>query len=454
MARRLGLVVVTCILGCGDNHTLPPLGLVAELSAERVAALSSDDTLDIAIAPLTDTAFAIARADTRGGTFCPQCVGIDPSQCPAICRRSLIEVAVHGTTAGAQPARRVAEVFPTTAQRSVDAVALVVLDRMRVGVAWLDCDSTPCSPQRPKQSCTASYTTVQLDSGVVGGIETLYENRHGELQLAFDPRSRRLLALVGTQRPSGVGVRAAIFDDTADKQLVPWTPFGGASARAPAVAATPGGFLIVADDPAPSRAPSTEPCAESCDCMSAAPPELATGGLFAFWPGLELPTTRIAPGRGSDGAYSAREAVAAIDNGGRALVAASQAIDRSEELFEPAIGGWLRRHVSQSPSVAGWVGALGDGDHVAWLGIEPATDGAPPTNLVASVVTDDAEERAVVSALAPGSVLGAAPVVTETGATQTFLLRGLLAPGVPEPAPGARPSVFEQFEVLAVRAAW
>src|SRR5437868_6024451 len=110
MARRLGLVV-TCVLGCGDNITPPPPGLVAELSVERVATPSADDSLDIAIASLDETAFVIARADTRGRSFCSQCVGMDPSQCPAICRRALIEVAVHGTSGVAGPARRIAEVF-------------------------------------------------------------------------------------------------------------------------------------------------------------------------------------------------------------------------------------------------------------------------------------------------------------------------------------------------------
>ena len=456
MPRRLGLVV-TCILGCGDNVAAPSLELIRGLSVERVATPSADDALGIAIGPLDERTFVIARADTRGGAFCPECVDHDPSQCPAICRRAAIEVAVYSTSGAVGPSRRVADVFPRTDQRAVGAVELVVLDRMHVGVAWLDCDNAPCAPQRAKQSCTASYRTIDLGSGSVGPIETLYEDRYGDLQLAFDPGGRRLLALVGTQRASSAGVRAAIYDQAAGRQLAPWTSFGGASARAPTAVATVGGFLIVADDPAPDRPPSPDPCAESCECTSAVPPELATGGLYAFRPGLDRPAERIAPGRGIDGAYGAREAIAAIDAGGRVIVASSQALDRSAELFEPVIGGWLRRHASRAPAPS-WVGALGDGDHLAWLGTEPTGDGNLAQRLVAGVVTDDAEERGVVSLLAPGAVLEAAPVVTETGATRTFLLRGVLAPGEPEPAPrsslGPGSLAWEQFEVLEVRADW
>ncbi|HWU87170.1 MAG TPA: hypothetical protein VN253_07845, partial [Kofleriaceae bacterium] len=244
MARRFGLVVV-CVLGCGDNITPPPLELVRQLSVERVAMPSANDALAVAIAPLGERAFVLARADTRGGTFCPECRGRDPSQCPAICRRAVIEVAAFGTSGVADPARRVATVFPATAQHAVGAIDAVVLDWTHVGVAWLACDLAPCASQLAKQRCSASYTTIDLSSGQVGPVQTLYEDRYGDLQLAFDPRGRRLLAVVGTQRASSAGVRAAIYDETGARQLTSWRPFGGASAHAPSAAATAGGFLLV-----------------------------------------------------------------------------------------------------------------------------------------------------------------------------------------------------------------
>ena len=452
MARRLGLVVAcaacaACALGCGDNIPPPSFELIGELSVERVATVSADDALGIALAPLDEGAFVIARADSRGGTFCPGCVDLEPAQCPAICRRAVIEVAVHGTSGTVEPSHRVADVFPATDQHAVRAIDLVVLDRMHVGVAWLDCDHAACAPMLAKQSCTAFYATVDLGSGSIGPIATLYEDRYGDLQLAFDPRARRLLAVVGTQHASSTGVRAAIYDETAATQLAPWKAFGGTSARAPAVTVTAGGFLIVADDPAPGRPTPPEPCAESCECLSAAPPELPTGGLYAFRPGLDLSAERIAPGRGIDGLYGAREAIAVVDAGSRVMVASSQARDRAAELFEPAIGGWLRRYGSRAP-VPSWVGALADRNHLVWLGTEPVDDGNPAQRLVAGVFTDDAEERGLVSELDAGEVLEAAPVITETGATRTFLLRGVLAPGGPA-APG-----WDRFEVLQVRADW
>lgn len=445
MARRLGLVVacvLACPSGCGDNQRPPTLDLIATLSVERVSTLSADDVLATAIASLGDGAFVIARADSRGGEFCQTC---PPSGCPATCRRAVIGVSVHGSSGAPEPVRPVTTVRPATPEHAIDAVDVVVLDRTHVGIAWLDCDGASCAPGLAKQRCTAQYTTFDLVNGHVTPVQTLFEDRFGELSLTYDPRARRLLAVTGTRRPSGAGVRAAIYDETAAMQLAPWQPFGGASARAPAAVTTAGGFLVVAEDPAPGRAPAQDPCTEACECMAAAPPELAAGGLFAFRPGLDLPAVRIAPGRGLDGLYTPREANATIDVGGQPAVASTQASERSAELFEPAVGGWLRRQSTRAPAAA-WVGVLGDGDHLAWLGFEP-TDAAAADRLVAGVVVEDDEQRGTVGEIAHGAVLDAAPIVAEDEVTRTFVLRGLLAPGADPPA-------WTGFEVLQVRADW
>jgi hypothetical protein len=240
-------------------------------------------------------------------------------------------------------------------------------------------------------------------------------------------------------------VRAAIYDELAGTLLSPWQPYGGASARAPVVTASPGGFVIAADDPAPMRPPLAEPCAEACDCPASASPDLVTGGLWAYRPGLDRPAERITPGRGIDGTYRPREAIAAIEAGGRAVIASSQAPHRSAELFEPVLGGWLRRHVSSAP-VPTWLGALGDTDHLVWLGTEPDVEVPTEQHLVAgAVLIDLAEQRGELMALDLGSVLQVAPVAAANAVTTVYLLRGV-SPSGSEP--------WARFEVLQVHADW
>ena len=441
---RLGLVLVG-LLGCGDNMTPPPNDLVGDLAVEHVGTLATGNVRSIALAGVDATRFFVARATTQGADFCEECLTADPTECAATCRRVVLEVTRHRTDGAADAPQRFLEVFPPTKSHDVGALEVVVLDDTHAGIAWLECDDAPCGTGQPKRSCTARYTKVDLLTGRHGSIETLYQGWYGELQLAFDRRTRRLLALVGKQTPSRVGLRAAIYNELGTMQLAPWKPYGGAGARAPVVSASAGGFVIVADDPAPSEAAPAEPCAESCDCAGPAPLPLGTGGLFAFHAGPERAAERIAPGRGADGVYGAREAIAAVFAGGRVIVASSQATAGSAELFEPAIGGWLRRHVSRAP-VPLWLGILGDSKHLAWLGSEPDAESPDVERLATGVVLiDQLEARGELLELPPGVVLQAAPATVDHAVKTTYLLRRV-------PAAGGAPA--ERFEILAVRADW
>ena len=446
MERRLGLVLA-CLLGCGDDRPAPVPDLVGDLSVESVAAVSSSRVRAISIAGVDVRTFMVARATTQGADFCPECLGPDPTDCAATCRRAVLEVTRYRTSGASDPPGRFYEAFPETADHDVDAIDVVALDDTHAGVAWLECDDATCSAAAPRRSCTARYTTVDLLTSRRGPIQTLYQGWYGDLQLAFDPGARRLLALIGKPLGAGVGVRAAIYDEQGAALLAPWQAYGGAAASAPVATAGPGGFLIAADDPAPDVPAPSEPCVDACDCGSQPASDPVTGGLYAFRPGIGIdhPAERISPGRGADGAYLPRQAIAAIDAGGRVVVASSQPEDGAAELFEPEVGGWTRRHVSQAPAPM-WLGALGDATHLAWIGCDRSDDPAAPQHLVAGVVAGDLEQRGEIAELAPGVVLRAAPVRSGDDVTTTFLLRGVSASG-----PGAPPA---SFEVLAVRASW
>lgn len=447
MEWRIGLVVAG-LLGCGDDRPAPVPDLVGDLSVESVADVSSSRVRAISIAGIDVRTFMIARATTQGADFCAECLGSDPTDCAATCRRAVLEVTRYRTSGASDPPGRFYEAFPETAEHDVDAIDVVALDDTHAGVAWLECDGATCGASAPRRSCTARYTTVDLLTSRRGPIQTLYQGWYGDLQLAFDPRARRLLALVGKPPGAGVGVRAAIYDEQGAALLAPWQAYGGAAAGAPVATAGVDGFLIAADDPAPGVAAPSEPCADACDCGSQTDSDPVTGGLYAFrpGPGIDRPAERISPGRGADGAYVPREAIAAIDAGGRVVVASSQPEDGAAELFEPAVGGWTRRHSSQPPAPL-WLGALGDATHLAWIGSDRGGDPGAPQHLVAGVVAGDLEQRGQIAELASGAVLRAAPVRTGDDVTTTFLLRGVAASG----DPGAPP---ERFEVLAVRASW
>jgi hypothetical protein len=444
MARRLG-PVLACLLGCGDNRPPPEPDLVGDLAVESVATVSADKVLAIAIAGIDVRTFIVARATTQGADFCQNCLDPKPTDCAATCRRAVLEVTRHRTNGTAEPSGRFHEAFPLTADHDVGALDVIALDDTHAGVAWLECDNATCGPALPRRSCTARYAVVDLLTGRGGPVATLYQGWHGDLQLAFDPRTRRLLALVGEPLASGAGIRAAIYDEQAATQLAPWESYGGRAAAAPAATAGAGGFVIVADDPVPAARGSVEPCTEACDCPPTGVPSLATGGLYAFRPDVDRPAERIAPGRNGD-MYRAREAIAAIDAGGRVAVASSQSKDGSAELFEPAAGGWVRRHASRAPSPL-WLGALGDEAHLAWIGSEPDPARPDVQHLVGgAVLIGQFEQRGELRALDGGRVRRAAPVAADSGVTTTFLLRDVLTPG--------GDAASQHFEVLAIHAIW
>lgn len=467
MAWRFGLVLA-CLLGCGDGGPPPDPGPLEGLTARSVASFPADEVLAIALAGVDTRRFVVASARTQGQDFCPDCLDPSSTDCGATCRRAVLEVAQRRTDAPGELSYRFHEVFPRSREHAVGGIEVVALDETRAGVAWLDCDRATCGAAQPRESCTAFYTTIDLATGQRGAIAQLYDDAYGDLALAYDARARRLLAILS--RPaSGAGVRAAVFDH-AGAPLVPWQPYGGAAARAPAAIAGPAGFMLVADDPAPGLPAAPAPCADACDCAPPAVADQATGGLYAFWPGVARPAERIAPGRVEGGAYGAREASTAIEAGGRLIVASSQAPGGMVELFEAAPDGWLRRHASPAPAQA-WLGVLGDGPRLAWLGAEPdpdvpgespdapevpATPNAPdapdaptgrarlesdePRRLVVGVVLGgDAEQRGPLLPLGTGPVLDVAPVGTGGAVTSAFLLHG------------AAP---RRFEVLAISTGW
>jgi len=444
MARRLG-PVLACLLGCGDNQRPAEDDLVGDISVESVATVSAEKVLAIAIAGIDVRTFIVARATTQGADFCPNCLDPKQTDCAATCRRAVLEVTRHRTNGTAEPSGRFHEAFPVTAEHDVGALDVIALDDTHAGVAWLECDNATCGPALPKRSCTARYAVVDLLTGRRGPVATLYQGWHGDLQLAFDPRTRRLLALVGKPHASGAGIRAAIYDEQGTTQLAPWESYGGRAAAAPAATATAGGFVIVADDPVPAARGSVEPCTEACDCPPTGVPSLAAGGLYAFRPDVDRPSERIWPGRAGD-MYRAREAIAAIDAGGRVVVASSQK-DGLAELFEPADGGWARRYVSPAPSPL-WLGALGDDTHLAWIGSEPDPERPAVQHLVAgAVLIGQPEQRGELRELDGGRVRRAAPVSAGDSVTTTFLLRDVATPAGSDAA-------SQRFEVLALHAIW
>src|SRR5690242_12108920 len=212
MARRFG-PVLACLLGCGDDPPTAPLDLVGDLAAESVATVPSDKVRAAAIAGIDARTFLVARAIGQGADFCPECLEPEPTDCAATCRRAVLEVTRFRTGGASDPPSRFHEVFPQTAAHDIGGIEVVALDETHAGVAWLECDNATCGPSLPRQSCTARYTKVDLLTGRSGAIATLYEDWYGELQLAFQPRTRQLLAVVGKQIPSGAGVRAAIYDE-------------------------------------------------------------------------------------------------------------------------------------------------------------------------------------------------------------------------------------------------
>ncbi len=441
---------------CGDNAA-PGDGpgdgedpIADGLRVRQVSTIPHEQVRGLALAALAGDRLAIARADASGDAFCPDCLDLPASECPALCIRSTISVAVlDPATGGLAPSRPVATVFPASFDHSVDQLEIVALGGDRLGVAWLDCDDARCGGLAAKRSCAARYTTVDLATGAVGTPRTLYEGWFGDLSLAFDPVSRRLLAVIGKDLAFGAGLFRALFDETGATTLSPWTALGSTAARSPALLATGGAFLVVADDWAPTSAPLATPCPQSCDCLASVGIDLATGGLFAFHVG-DGPdrSERIADGVDDRGFYGRREQIAVIDAGGRTMIADTQSIDRSAEIFTNDGTGWVPQLRSPAP-IPMWIGALGTAERLAWIGARPEPGGfATVQRLVAGVVTEDAEHHAAFTEPVDGAVLVTLPVATPAGVTTTYLVRGVFAPRV-GPQLG-----WDRFELLAVDAVW
>jgi hypothetical protein len=444
MARRIGLVLAF-LAGCAGGED-SPRDLVSELSVESVAAVPSGRVLAVSMAGLDERTFVVARATTQGTDFCPACLDPNALDCAATCRRAVIEVTRYRADAPADPPQRFHEAFPLLSTFDVEALDIVALDETHVGVGWLECDRATCGESTPRRSCTARYAAVDMITGRHAPVATFYEDWYGDLQLSFDRGSRQLLALLGKQRASGVGVRAAIYDEQGAVAISPWQTYGGAAASAPVPVAAADGFLIAAADPAPSVPGAAEPCSEACDCQLQGVPELATGGLYAFRPGLGVAPERIAAGRMADGVYEAPPAIAAVAAAGRVIVASSQRGDGATEVFEPVGGGWTSRYSTQAPAPR-WLGALADATHLAWIGFDEDSGPSGTQRLVAGVAAGERSQRGEIGEVAPGDVIRVAPVSDGDAVRTTYLLRSVLSAG----GSGAPP---ERFEVLAVHARW
>lgn len=447
MARRLGLVLVL-LAGCAEGSS--ERDLVSELSVEGVAAMTTSRVLAVSMAGIDAQTFVVARATTQGDDYCPKCLDPAAGSCAAICRRAVIDVTRYHTGAPADPVLRFHEAFPIQWSYDVDAIDVVALDETHAGVGWLECDHTLCGVSTPRRSCTARYAAVDLISGRAQPVATLYQDWYGDLQLAFNPVSRRLLAVLGKQQASGVGVRAAIYDEWGAKLLSPWQAYGGAAANTPVPVAEDEGFLIAADDPAPAMPAAPEPCAEACNCQQQSVAEQPDGGLYALHPGLGKPPERIASRRATGGDGRPPTVVAAA---GRVhvIVASSQPGEVDAQVFEPADSVWKPRYsapasASASTAAPRWMGALADATHLAWIGLDEDADPTAQQRLVAGVAVDQRSQRGEIAEVAPGDLLRVAPVNDGAAVKSTYLLRSARSTDGGASVP--------RFEVLAVRAQW
>lgn len=459
MAWRFGLVL-TLLAACAEGGS--QRDLVSALTVEPVANIVSSGVRLVSMAGLDAQTFVVARAMEQGADFCSQCVDPNALGCAAICQRTLIDVTRYSAGVAADPVV-VHEVFPLLQSYSVDALDVVALDETHVGVGWLECDHAICGESTERGSCTARYAVVELPDEQpaalrVGrdapAVATLYNDLYGDLQLAFNPGTRQLLAVLGKQKASGVGVRAAIFDESGAKKLWEWQAYGGAAASAPVPVAEDGGFLIAADDPAPSVPAAAVPCANACDCAPPSVAEQSAGGLYALRPGLDEPPERIAARR-TVSADGQPPAIAAVAAAGRVhvIVASTQPGDGDAVVFEPADTGWKPRYAAPAPAPTStptpaprWLGALADETHLAWIGFDGSDDPAEQRRLVAGVVADQLAQRGEIAEVAPGRMIRVAPVSDGDGVKSTYLLRGVQAVVGGASVP--------RYEVLAVHAQW
>lgn len=431
--RGLVLAILLGSSGCGDNASVESNALLAHISAESITRHDKEadkawpnGASEIAIAAITDDAIVAATLERRPGVFegCESCRDGRPD-CPGNCRQTTIELVVQRADRLPEPVVSIAKVYPATEHHRIRSVDVVVLDRTHAGVAWLDCNEAECRPGLTRGTCTAHYARVDLYHRRATRSEgPLYSGRFGDLQLAYDPYEQQVLAVVSKPGAPRAGVHFAVFDQLGARLLAepgdPWLSLGSDAASTPAPTATADGFLIFADDPTPDQPSREVPCADACECEAAAPPRVENGGLYAFRPGFEISSERIAGGN-TDGRYSRRGMITAIVAGGRAVVASSSNV---AEVFSPDEDGWRRRLWSTAPAPR-WLGALGDATHLAWLGSEDAGGGGPADQwLVAGVVEGQRDARGVLTAPFDAEVIDTAPLVTNDGVLDTFVMRG------------------------------
>jgi hypothetical protein len=169
--------LVIVVVGCSNN----PSGASdpsASFTASMVAALPADPV--VSITPLDDTHVAIARGVVSGDAFCPDCVGLDPTQCPSACTRTSISIAILDTTTGMLGSElAIQEVFPKSFDHDVNELQTVALGEDQIGLAWLDCDNSRCGALAGKQSCTARSSVIDLATGTVGLVRSRRSTRIG-----------------------------------------------------------------------------------------------------------------------------------------------------------------------------------------------------------------------------------------------------------------------------------
>jgi hypothetical protein len=444
MWRWLLVVVSGCSSSPMDDIGEPS----AAFEASTVGVLPADPV--VSISAIDDTHVAVARGIVSGDAFCPDCVELDPSQCPLACKRTAISLGVLDTTTGVLGSEiPIHEVFPKSFDHDVNQLVAVSLDADRVGVAWLDCDNSRCGGFAAKQSCTAQYTVVDLATSTIGPIATLYEARFGRLQLVSN--AGQLLAVTGmTYGAYGTGVRAAIFQDNGTPVL-PWLALGGSDALAPAATATTDRFAIAIEDRRPNDLPPPVPCAASCECSGVINVDPVAGGVYAY----ELGSTGVASvdpiaiglvddGHLVGGHYHDREVLALMRRGDELVVAATQAIDMEAELYVGRGDSWVAHAGFDSP-IPLWIGVIGVGDTIAWLGSQPEGGQATINRIVAGATNGTSSDERALTEPTDSYVFQAAPVVTPDGIARTFLLRGIF-----DRAEGT--TSWRQFEVVAVSA--
>src|SRR4051812_16817847 len=89
-AGTSSLLIVAALAACGSSPAAPDAGHDTDgqqpgigLRVRTVSTLEPQNMRGIALAALDEHHVAIVRSNEAGEAFCPDCVDLDPSQCPA-----------------------------------------------------------------------------------------------------------------------------------------------------------------------------------------------------------------------------------------------------------------------------------------------------------------------------------------------------------------------------------